>query len=408
MHVSFNRNMIRFVILLCLPTTAFFIGCKNDMSADVSDMVIETEETESVENKKVSMEADIDTMDIYERFLNGKLTVEWRGEQVFIAELFWDNEISYCFYDIDSDGSEELHIKDSVAYYAIKVCDNVPQIFFDGWWGYEPVVLDGKCGILHYYHGYGNEQVEFMTMTADGSTERDGEFYWSDTNMNGAMDETDYFRGFTSWEEIDMGRYVRYRDKQLAMLSGSELEWKERKLEEFATWQDAYVAYIERRDSIVSEYVGYSLIYVDNDEIPELYIDTGGMATGEFVVSFYEGNIGIMNRERVGLRYIEYGGLLYSESGSMGFYPCNIYRLEGGKFSEIGTGWYWESYDGENIDRSYFWEGSPVTETAYEAYKEEMIDTTGCIEPSSLYAKEEILEILKEREMHETECNRKY
>lgn len=365
MPVSFKRHMIRCAMLLYLPVAVSPAGCKKD------------------------------AMEIYERFLNGELTVEWKKEQVSIAELFWDNEISYCFYDIDGDGGEELHIRDSVAYYAIKVCDDMPQIVFEGWWGYEPVVLDGQCGILHYYCGYGSEQVEFMTMAADGSTKKDGEFYWSDENENGTMDAADYFRGFTDWEEIDMEQYVRYRDEQLAKLSKNELEWRERELEKFATWQEAYAAYIGRRDSMVSEYVHYSLIYVDDDEIPELYIDTGGMATGEFVVSFYGGRIGVMNCERVGLHYMEHGGLLYSQSGNMGFYPCDIYRLERGKFSKIGTGWYSESYDGENIDLSYFWEGSPVTETEYEAHIAKLVDMSKCVEPAVLYTKEEILEILE-------------
>lgn len=411
MRVNLKKYMIRCVVLLFLPATASLTGCKNDVRVDVSDMVTDAGETESADIDRVFMEdnkfpvdedgmagQDMHAMEVYERFLNGELTVEYKKEQVSIAELFWDNEIFYCFFDIDSDGSEELHIRDSVAYYAVKVCDNQPQIFFDGWWGYEPVALDDQCGILHYYYGYGNEQVEFMTMAADGSTERDGEFYWSDDNKNGTMDETDYFRGFTSWEEIDMEQYVRYRDEQLAKLSKNELVWKERELEKFATWQEAYTAYIERRDSMVSEYVHYSLIYVDDDEIPELYIDSGGMATGEFVVSFYDGKVGVMNRGRVGLRYMEYGGLLFSQSGNMGFYPCNIYRLEKGRFSEIGTGWYSESYDGENIDMSYFWEGSPVTEAEYEAHIGELIDTKGCVEPSVLYTREEILEILEERD----------
>ena len=106
-----------------------------------------------------------------------------------------------------------------------------------------------------------------------------------------------------------------------------------------------------------------------------------------------------MNRDRVGLRYMEYGGLLYSQSGNMGFYPCNIYRLEKGTFSEIGTGWCSESFDGENMDMSYFWEGNPVTEKEYEAHIGELIDTSACVEPSELYTKEEVLEILEEGEV---------
>lgn len=356
----------------------------------------EKENADDSENAGVNMDDCPDRMEIYERFMDGELTVTWKKEQAPITELFWDNDIEYCFYDIDGDGVEELHMKDSVAYYAVKVCNSLPQILFEGWWGHEPVALDGQCGILHYDQGYGSEWIEFMTVDADGATKREGEFYWSDENRNGDMDEMDHFT--VGWdEELTMEQYVRYRDEHLKKLSENELEWKERQLESFATWQEAYAAYIKRRENInsVQDYTRYSLIYVDDDEIPELYIDTGGMVTGEFVVSFYDGHMGVMNRGRVGLCYMEHSGLLYSESGNMGFYPCNIYRLLKGEFSEIGTGWCTETYDGENVNFDYFWEGRPVEETEYEAQIAELIDKPACVEPEKLYTKEEILEILE-------------
>ncbi len=439
MGVKCKRRMAGCAISVTTAIMVFLVGCGNAAGGDDAGMAEMAEEAETAENddgiltedegtmtedNNITMEdrgipvkeggeqetedtggsetaglndtdSDLDTKEIYERFLNGELTVTWQKEQVPIAELFWDNDIEYCFYDIDGDGVDELHIRDSVAYYAVKACDHLPQILFEGWWGHEPVVWDGQCGILHYDQGYGSEWTEFMTVDADGGTKTDGEFYWSDENRNGNMDEKDYFT--EGWEEkLTMDQYVRSRDEQLKKLSENELEWKKRQLESFATWQEAYAAYIERRkcNPMMLEYVDYALIYVDDDEIPELYIFSGGMAMGEFVVSFYDGHMGVMNRGRVGLRYMEHGGLLYSESGNMGFSPCNIYRLEKGEFSEIGTGWCSESYDGETVNFDYFWEGRPVTETEYEAQIAELIDKSVCVEPAKLYTKEEILEIL--------------
>lgn len=368
MNAKFKIGITGCTILLLLLAAEFLIGCGS--ASDAGD---------------------------YERFLNGEQTVTWEKQQVPISVLFWDNDIEYCFYDIDSDGVEELHIRDSVAYYAVKMYDNRPQILFEGWWGYEPVVADGQCGILHYDHGYGNEQIEFMTVDADGSTKKDGTFYWSDKNKNGSMDAQDHFRGFRDWAEISVEQYAQYRDEQLVKLAENELTWKKRTLKNFSAWQEAYVDYIHRRENVteMSGYDRYALIYVDDDEIPELYIDTGSMVTGEFVVSYYDGHMGVMNRERVGLRYLEHGGLLYSESGNTGFYPCNIYRLEKGTFSEIGTGWYSETYEGEDVTFDYFWEEYPVTEDEYEAQIAERIDRTGCVEPSEWYTKEEMLELLE-------------
>lgn len=376
MNVSFRRRIIECAGLLFLLMTMMLTDDKEREDTEISG--------------------------IYERFLNGELTVAYKEEQVSVGELFWDNDIAYCFYDIDGDGEEELHVRDSAAYYIVKICDELPQIIFEGWWGYEPVVADGQCGILHYYYGYGSEELAFQTIDADGNKKSEGTFYWFDDNHNGNIDEGDSFIGLGcgDMEEGGMEQYVRYREEQLAKLAGNGLEWTDKQLKKFSTWQEAYADFIKKTDvmdMVSEEYGEYSLIYVDEDEIPELYIGTGWMPTGEFVVSFYKGNIGVLNRGRVGLQYVEHGGLLYAATGNTGFYPCNIYQLKKGKFSEIGTGWYSERFDGETIYEDYFWEDSPVTEAAYQAYIEELIDTANCVEPSVLFTKEEILKMLEEK-----------
>lgn len=177
-------------------------------------------------------------------------------------------------------------------------------------------------------------------------------------------------------------------------------KWTGRRYKEFASWQEAYIDFVNKPYSTTyrSEYGGdeYSLIHVDNNDVPELYIFTGGMAGGEIIVSFYDGKVRAMNRGRIGIAYMEYGGLLYSDSGNAGTYPCNVYMLEKGKFSEIGTGWVAEhQYDElQEIVYSYFWEDTSVTEAEYEAHNNELIDTLNCIEPPVLYTKDEILEML--------------
>lgn len=81
----------------------------------------------------------------------------------------------------------------------------------------------------------------------------------------------------------------------------------------------------------------------------------------------------------------------------MGFYPCNIYLLEKGEFPEIGTGWYSDYADEQgNICYDYFWEEKPVTEAAFEACIDVLINRTKCVEPSLWYSETEILEILTE------------
>ncbi len=376
MAKKYKKLTTRGIILLLLLINMALLGCKSAKHAE-----------------------NLDDAEVYERFLNGALAIEWKGRQICIDELFWDNNIEYCFLDIDGDGREEMHIRDSSVYYVIDMKEKRPQILFEGWWSYEPVITEEECGVLHYYDGYGSEMIEFMKLNADGSTESNGAFYWSDKNRNGAMDETDSFYGRG---DIDMEQYLGYREKYLTKRAEEEPEWKEKQLKVFETWQEAYTDFIEKVDGTLSisdnQWCECSLIYVDGDDIPELFFFSGGMAVGEIIVSFYDGNVRILNRARSGMKYIERGGLLYNGNGATGFYPCNIYRLEKGVFSEIGTGWYTERGDEENnICYEYYWEDKAVTEAEFEAHIDELIDREKCVEPAVLYSEEEMLEKLGDK-----------
>ena len=325
--------MIKSKILMLVPAIAVLTACTNDSHADPAGIVKNVEHDEvNVENDAATTQESVEPQEseIYERFLNGELTVEKEEEQVYISELFWDNDIEYCFCDIDGDGSEELHIRDSAGYYIIKICDETPQILLENWWSYEPLVTDELCGILYYSQGYGEECIEFIRISADGSMESEGEYHWNDENKNGSIDEKDSFSIDYS-QDIDMERYVQYRDELLAKQADNKIEWEERRLKSYAAWQEAYIDFLEKPLSTIwmsgDGWDKYSLIYVDDDDIPELYINTGYSVGGEFVVSFYDGNVRAMNRYRGGIKYIEYGGLLYSDWGHMGLYPFNIYML---------------------------------------------------------------------------------
>lgn len=410
---------------LLVLAIAALTGCKSDAGANPSENVSNVEadgvHAESdeiqVQNEKIEVESDkvqtqneetaapgretdsapdLSEMEIYEGFLNGEIRLEKEKEQVCISDLFWDNDIEYCFWDIDGDGSEELQIRDSSAYYAVKVKDQRPWIIFEGWWVYEPVVTDEGCGILYYNHGYGREYIEFIRLNPDGSEESDGEYRWEDNNLNGEIDEEDSVS--INFKDMDRKQYAAYREEQIARQAGNELEWKSRRLKDFASWQDAYIDFISKLDVTVmvgtnDEYDEYSLIYVDGDDVPELFIS---IWVDEIVVSFYDGKVRAMDRDRGGISYLEYDGLLYSRNGHMGLNPCNIYRLDQGEFSEIGTGWEQEHIvDEENVYWECFWEGKAVTVEEYDASINELIDTSKCIKPPFVCSKDEMLEKLE-------------
>lgn len=440
MNKRLKRHTSKYSILLFTLIIAALTGCKSnarmESSEDVKymeedgdqvkdDAVIakadetaapEPETLNDLEKPETDLEADLERepseMEIYGGFLDGEIMVEKEAEEsvyfsddgimivegeksAYIDELFWDNDVEYCFADIDGDGSEELHIRDSMVYYMIKVKVEKPQIVFESWWGYEPVVMGEQRGILFLDSEYGDERINFIKISPDGSQESDGMFSWGDSNHNGSIDEED--SASVDHKGIDVEQYVRYREEQVAKQAGNELKWRGRRLKSFATWKEAYINFINKLH-VTEGYDGdfeYSLIYVDDNDIPELYIFTQVMCSGEIVVSFYDGKIRSMNRDRVGIEYIEYGGLLYNMAGAMGSYPCNIYMLEKGEFTEIGTGSEYERQDDEqNIYFEYLWEGKEVTEAEYMAHINNLIDTSKCVEPSVVYSKNEMLEML--------------
>lgn len=349
---------------------------------------------------------------IYERFLNNEITVmrkeqplytDSKEQPLYIRELFWDNDIEYCYFDIDGDGREELHIRDSCVYYAIKVQNQTPQILHEGWWMSEPVRTDTLCGVLFHKTGYHSEFIGFITIDADGNKDSTGSYYWYDANKNGIIDETDTFNGRGG---IDRTEFLRFKEEH-TIPEEYQLPWLSRRVKTPAGWQEAYADFIHTLH--VTGYLpyakdaGYSLVYLDADNIPELYIDTGGVTIHQIIVSFYDGRVRSINREQAGMKYLERQGLLYDDSGSVscdhdgdrGFYPCNVYRLARGNFTEIGTGWYayQEDEEGNLLQEEYYWEGRAVTKAVYEMRLRELIDTRRCVEPT-LCTEKEINKIL--------------
>ncbi|MDE7429550.1 MAG: hypothetical protein K2N00_09850, partial [Lachnospiraceae bacterium] len=145
-----KRYITGCIILFLISVMSFLPGCGNDADVDSAETTETTESAETIENAESdgnsikdclvditltkdedeAQQEEIPPEEVYELFLNGELTagrevyIKQEGgqeeEQVTIDELFWGNDIESCFGDIDGDGSEELHIRDDVAYYAIK------------------------------------------------------------------------------------------------------------------------------------------------------------------------------------------------------------------------------------------------------------------------------------------------
>ena len=134
----------------------------------------------------------------------------------------------------------------------------------------------------------------------------------------------------------------------------------------YDSWEDAYASYIEENgfEDATSD-LEYSLIYLDDDDQPELYINSMVEAGGEIVLTYYEGSLKYLYLSRIGSLYIPSEGLIYNNCGHMDYYPVYIYKLANGEFSLVAHG-IWGGLDWENsvetdengdLAYQYEWEG---------------------------------------------------
>ena len=153
-------------------------------------------------------------------------------------------------------------------------------------------------------------------------------------------------------------------------------------------WKNAYLTYIEDMGGN-KDVCEYRLVYVDGDDIPELFISGKYEALGGTVCSYKGGKVVSAHLHRIGGgSYIEKSGLVHSFNGHMGYYIAEIYRLTGGGFSCIFYGHQEDTYEKiineagqeENVTISKFFlhngsEQVEVTEEAFFAAQAEIFDS---------------------------------
>lgn len=145
----------------------------------------------------------------------------------------------------------------------------------------------------------------------------------------------------------------------------------------YSSWQEAYCTWIENTENenrkTNYEYCSlhYLLIYIDNDDIPELFVVGNSEAEGECVIAYHNGKLSQLYLNRLyGALYIERSGLIYNWNGNSDYYPLNIAYLYQGKFFKCGKGiewieWVQKGDDYESIEH-YEWEGEEVSKEEFE------------------------------------------
>lgn len=170
------------------------------------------------------------------------------------------------------------------------------------------------------------------------------------------------------------------------------------------SWKQVYIDYINElteTEDEESEKHEYSLIYVDDNDIPELYATCMYMAEGDRICTVNDdGQIEEINLNRTGGScYIERGGLISDYNGNMGYFILNLYSLCDGEFTDLygDIGEVTIDMDEDGYETyTYLWEGDVVTEEQFYDNWDNIVDREEAksVGEVTLSSSDEMIEIL--------------
>ena len=152
-------------------------------------------------------------------------------------------------------------------------------------------------------------------------------------------------------------------------------------------WQDVYLSILHSDSNYLNpEYDRkFALIYVNDDEIPELVISSGNNIEGYTIYTFYNYKAEKLQMRQPHFNYIEKENSVNEYGEYMGAYWNRTYSLINGKWEIIDDGAYCDFFNPEkgfNDGFGYFsWNGNSVTEEEYQEALESTYDANNAIEP---------------------------
>lgn len=284
----------------------------------------------------------------------------------------------------------------------------------NGKWGYVneqgeeviPLEYDASCSYETCVFSYNTEEepeiVEYCYAASDGYVPlcKNGEWELRDTSgklivPSGVFDTIRPVYDGKCWVEKDGNWGVIQVGEEETQADSTE-NGKDSSEE---SWRTAYTSYIE---SIQAEgWAGYRLIYINDDNIPELYITGSNTAQGDQICTMKGSEINVLSTGISGLTYLERQNLFCESGGRMDSYYDNVYQIENGEMVKLHEGWY-GAEDNTNVQfdaqgnpvYQYFWDGEELSKEEYEESLEQVFHGEGAV-----YAAEKTLsagEILRQ------------
>lgn len=119
--------------------------------------------------------------------------------------------------------------------------------------------------------------------------------------------------------------------------------------------------------SAKENYWEYQLVYIDDNDIPELYMKGMPTAQGDRLISIHHGEIVETDLYNYGFLYIEKSGLFCDSGGHMDSYYDTVYSMNDGAVKVLESGSFGGGIDeiGEP-DYQYFWNDEEMSEAEYQ------------------------------------------
>lgn len=145
-------------------------------------------------------------------------------------------------------------------------------------------------------------------------------------------------------------------------------------------WAEAYINYLQYKcNNKMNE--GYVLIYVDDNDIPELVEIGDCEATGCHINTFYSGNAFTTQLDRFYFSYIERENRLCNSEGLKDCYYDVVYSIVDGRLVEL-TSDYYGATDNSNVQwdengnpiYEYEWDGMKISEKEYQEKLNQVYD----------------------------------
>ncbi len=152
----------------------------------------------------------------------------------------------------------------------------------------------------------------------------------------------------------------------------------------FPEWKKMYIDYIE---SMGTKYSSYEIVYVDNDDIPEIFLSSESAIPGQAIL-WISGDV-VHEKSEIGygsVHYYEKQGLFCTSWMNHGSYADVVYSLNNGNVSQLHIG---------NIDGTYTWDNQAVKKEQYEEYLNEAFNRESATEVVFNARMNELIEEIK-------------